>query len=109
MINNKTKTDNNTYEVEFTASAELLNAEKKRVYLKEVRKYNVPGFRKGKAPLSVIEKMYGPVFTQEAIETVYQKAVDEAIAEFGEEVVDVCKKLAEQHFVVYHHDAVVED
>ena len=88
MINNKTKTDNNTYEVEFTASAELLNAEKKRVYLKEVRKYNVPGFRKGKAPLSVIEKMYGPVFTQEAIETVYQKAVDEAIAEFGEEVVD---------------------
>ena len=88
MINNKTKTDNNTYEVEFTASAELLNAEKKRVYLKEVRKYNVPGFRKGKAPLSVIDKMYGPVFTQEAIETVYQKAVDEAIAEFGEEVVD---------------------
>ena len=88
MINNQTKTDNNTYEVEFTASAELLNAEKKRVYLKEVRKYNVPGFRKGKAPLSVIEKMYGPVFTQEAIETVYQKAVDEAIAEFGEEVVD---------------------
>ena len=88
MINNKTKTDNNTYEVEFTASAELLNAEKKRVYLKEVRKYNVPGFRKGKAPLSVIEKMYGPVFTQEAIETVYQKAVDVAIAEFGEEVVD---------------------
>ena len=88
MITNKTKTDNNTYEVEFTASADLLKAEKKRVYLKEGRKYNVPGFRKGKAPMNVIERMYGPVFTQDAVEIIYQKAVDEAIAEFDEEVVD---------------------
>ena len=88
MITNKTKIDNNTYEVEFTASAELLAAEKKRVYAKEKSKYNVPGFRKGKAPMNVIEKMYGPVFTQDAVETVYQKAVDEAVSEFGEEVVD---------------------
>lgn len=88
MITSKTKTDANTYEVEFTASAELLAAEKKNVFRKEGRKYNVPGFRKGKAPMTVIEKMYGPVFTQDAIETVYQKAVDDAIAEFGEEVVD---------------------
>ena len=88
MITNKTKAETNTYEVEFTASEELLRAEKKRVYLKEGRKYNVPGFRKGKAPMNVIERMYGPVFTQDAIEVVYQKAVDEAISEFGEEVVD---------------------
>ena len=88
MITNKTQIDNNTYEVEFSASADQLKIEKQRVYLKEVRKYNVPGFRKGKAPLSVIERMYGPVFTQEAVETVYQSAIDEAIAEFGMEVVD---------------------
>ncbi len=88
MITNKTKIDNNTYEVEFTASADLLKAEKLSVYRKEARKYNVPGFRKGKAPLNVIEKMYGPVFTQDAIETVYRKTVDEAVAEFGEEVID---------------------
>ncbi len=88
MITNKTQVDNNTYEVEFTASADLLKAEKLRVYRKEVKKYNVPGFRKGKAPLSVIEKMYGPVFTQDAIETVYQKTVEEAIEEFGMEVID---------------------
>ena len=88
MITNKTKTETNTYEVEFTASEELFKAEKKRVYQREGKKYNVPGFRKGKAPMNVIERMYGPVFTQDAIETVYQKAVDEAVSEFGEEVVD---------------------
>ena len=88
MITNKTKTETNTYEVEFTASEDLLKAEKKRVYQKEGKKYNVPGFRKGKAPMNVIERMYGPVFTQDAVEIIYQKAVDEAIAEFDEEVVD---------------------
>ena len=88
MITNKTKTETNTYEVEFTASEDALKAEKKRVYQKEGKKYNVPGFRKGKAPMNVIERMYGPVFTQDAVEIIYQKAVDEAIAEFDEEVVD---------------------
>ena len=89
MINNKNKIDNTTYEVEFTASLEELNAEKKKVFRREAGKYNVPGFRKGKAPMNVIERMYGPVFTQDAIEAVYSKAVDAAVEEFGEEVVDV--------------------
>lgn len=89
MINKKEKIDANTYEVEFTASAADLKAETQKVYRKEVGKYNIPGFRKGKAPMSVIEKMYGPVFTQEAVERVYETAVDAAVAEFGEEVVDV--------------------
>ena len=89
MITSKTKIDNTTYEVEFTASAEELQAEKKRIFRKEAGKYNVPGFRKGKAPMNVIERMYGPVFTQEAVEAVYNKTVDAAVEEFGEEVVDV--------------------
>lgn len=89
MIKNKTQIDATTYEVEFTASAEALKAETNKVYRKEVGKYNIPGFRRGKAPLHVIERMYGPVFTQDAVENVYGPAVDEAVAEFGEEVVDV--------------------
>lgn len=89
MIKSKTQIDATTYEVEFTAPAEDLQAEKKRVYRRDVGRYNVPGFRKGKAPLNVIEKMYGPVFTQDAIENVYSNTVDAAAAEFGEEVVDV--------------------
>ena len=89
MITSKTKIDNTTYEVEFTASAEELQAEKKRIFRKDAGKYNVPGFRKGKAPMNVIERMYGSVFTQEAVESVYSKTVDAAVEEFGEEVVDV--------------------
>ena len=89
MITSKTKIDNTTYEVEFTASAEELQAEKKRIFRKEAGKYNVPGFRKGKAPMNVIERMYGSVFTQEAVESIYSKTVDAAVDEFGEEVVDV--------------------
>lgn len=89
MIKNKTQIDATTYEVEFTASAADLQAEKKRVYRKDAGRYNVPGFRKGKAPMNVIEKMYGPVFTQDAIETVYSNTVDTTVTEFGEEVVDV--------------------
>lgn len=89
MIKNKTQIDGTTYEVEFTASAEALKAETNKVYRKNVGKYNIPGFRKGKAPMHTIEKMYGPVFTQEAVENIYGPAVDEAVAEFGEEVIDV--------------------
>ncbi len=89
MIKNKTQIDATTYEVEFAATAEALQTEKKRIYRRDVARYNVPGFRKGKAPMNVIEKMYGPVFTQDAVETVYSNTVDAAVAEFGKEVVDV--------------------
>ncbi|MBQ1412325.1 MAG: trigger factor [Clostridia bacterium] len=89
MINNKTQIDATTYEVEFSVDAQQLQTEKKRLYRANVARYNVPGFRKGKAPMNVIERMYGPVFTQEAVENLYNKNVDLVVTEFGEEVVDV--------------------
>ncbi len=54
-----------------------------KVYRKEVSKISVPGFRKGKAPKHIIEKMYGEgIFYNDAIEelfpTVYEAAVAEA-------------------------------
>lgn len=52
-------------------------------------KLNVPGFRKGKAPRSIIEKMYGKgVFYDDAIEALYPAAYDEAVEEAGITPVD---------------------
>ena len=54
-----------------------------KAYKKNVGKINVPGFRRGKAPKAIIEKMYGQsFFYDQAIDSIlpeiYSKAVDEA-------------------------------
>lgn len=54
-----------------------------KAYKRNVSKINIPGFRKGKAPRAIIEKMYGQsFFYDEALDNllpdVYSKAVDEA-------------------------------
>ena len=68
--------------IEFSISAEALDAEIKNVYKKQVGKMNVPGFRKGKAPLSIIEKLYGKgVFTDEALNNLLPDAYEAAIKE----------------------------
>ena len=68
--------------IEFGISSEALEAEIKKVYKKQVVKMNVPGFRKGKAPLSIIEKLYGKgVFTDEALNNLLPDAYEAAIKE----------------------------
>ncbi len=74
--------------IEFGISNEALNAEIQKVYKKQVVKMNVPGFRKGKAPLSIIEKLYGKgIFTDEALNNLLPSAYEEAIKESEFEVV----------------------
>ena len=63
--------------------AEEFEAAVQQAYLKTRKNYTVPGFRKGKAPRSVIENAYGWIaFFDDAFDIVYpdayQKAVDEA-------------------------------
>lgn len=58
------------------------DAEIMKVYKKNVGKFSVPGFRRGKAPKSIIEKMYGPaVFYDDALDallpSLYSAAVEE--------------------------------
>ena len=52
--------------VEFSFDAAAIEAEKAKVFRKKANSFNVPGFRRGKAPRSVIEKMYGTgIFLEE--------------------------------------------
>lgn len=70
-------------------SAEQFEAATQKAYQKAGKRFNVPGFRKGKAPRKVIENMYGPLaFFDDAFDIVYPEAYQDAIAEQGVEPVD---------------------
>ena len=83
------KVETNRYELEIAISAEDFQQAIKDAYRKNGKKINVPGFRKGKAPLSIIEKFYGEeVFYEDALNLIYSDALDAAIAEAGLRIVE---------------------
>ena len=82
------KLENSMAKLKITVPAEQLEKAIEKAYQKNKNKIQIPGFRKGKAPRKMIEKMYGAgVFYEDAandlIEEEYPKAVDEC----GEDVV----------------------
>ena len=83
------KLENNKAKLTITVDPATFADAMQKAYVKNVKKYNVPGFRKGKAPRKVVESMYGEgVFYEDAFELVYGKAYDDAVAENGLEPVD---------------------
>ena len=55
------KTDKtNELKLTFTVEAQKFEEGMKKVYTKTAKYFNIPGFRKGKAPMALIEKTYGP-------------------------------------------------
>ena len=69
-------------------SAEEFEAAVNKAYLKMRGKINVPGFRDGKAPRKIIEKMYGAeVFYEEAVNIILPDAYEAAVKEQGLETV----------------------
>ncbi|MBR6681476.1 MAG: trigger factor family protein, partial [Clostridia bacterium] len=87
-LKNVTKTEKNVVEIEFSIDKKAFDEEVSRVFKKNVAKLNVPGFRKGKAPRSIIEKMYGKgVFYDDAINNLLPDAYTEAVKESKAEVV----------------------
>ena len=55
------KTENaNEVKFEITVEAAKFEDAMKKVYFKSAKYFNIPGFRKGKAPMQIVEKYYGP-------------------------------------------------
>lgn len=88
MLKAKNQIETNKYELEIEVSAEAFEEALQKAYLKNKASINVEGFRPGKAPRSVIEKVYGPaVFFEEAVNAIYAPTVEEAVNEAGLELV----------------------
>lgn len=89
-LKSSTLKEANTYEVEVSVDGETFRAAVDKVYKKEVKKINVPGFRKGKAPRMIIEKMYGEeIFYDDAMQDCYPAALDAAAKEADLKVISV--------------------
>ena len=72
--------ENHQVELEITVPAEELGKAYQAAYKKIVSKVNIPGFRKGKAPLLIVEKQYGvETVLREAFDIVAPKAMSEAL------------------------------
>ncbi len=74
--------EKNKYEFSFTIEKPVFDAEIEKVYRKNAPKMNIPGFRRGKAPRHIIEKMYGAtVFYDEALDNLLPEAYEKALGE----------------------------
>ena len=80
--------EKSTVKIEFSVDKEVFDKAVEKVYRKQVKKINVPGFRPGKAPRAMIEKMYGSgVFYEDAINDLIPENYTEAVKEAGLEPV----------------------
>ncbi len=71
-----------------TVEAEKFDAAIKAAYNKQKGKFNIPGFRKGKVPQTMIEKMYGAaVFYEDAANELINETYPEALENTEEEIV----------------------
>lgn len=73
---------NNELKLEFTVEAAKFDEAMKKVYFKSAKYFNIPGFRKGKAPMNIVEKYYGDeIFYEdtfnEVVPEVYEKELKE--------------------------------
>ena len=82
------KLEKNTAKLTIEVPAEKFDAAVKNAYQKNKGRFNIPGFRKGKAPFEMIKKMYGAgVFYEDAVNEVLDETYPDAAKESGLEIV----------------------
>ena len=95
------KTKNaNEIKLEITVEAEKFENAMKKVYFKNAKYFNIPGFRKGKAPMNIVEKYYGEqIFYEDAFNEVATEAYEEAIKENKIEYLFISGDLYEHNYI----------
>ncbi len=74
----------NVQELTVTIDGKTFKAATVKVYNKQKKDIAIPGFRKGKVPMQMVERMYGKgVFYEDALNDLFPEAVDAALAESG--------------------------
>ena len=92
MLKSSNKIETNKYELEIAIDAETFCDAIKAVYKKEAKNIAIKGFRKGKAPLHMVEKLYGEgVFFDDALNMLYEGELLGAVEAAGLTLVDVEK------------------
>ena len=80
--------EKNTAKLTIEVPAEKFEEAVQHSYNKNKGKFNIPGFRKGKAPFNMIKKMYGVgVFYEDAVDEVIDASYPDAAKESGVEIV----------------------
>lgn len=76
------KLEKNVVKLEIIVEAEKFNEALKKSFAKNAKKFNIPGFRKGKAPLNIVKKYYGEgVLFEDAIDVIYRDTYQKALEE----------------------------
>lgn len=83
------KTQNaNEVKLELTIEAAKFDEAIKKVYFKSAKYFNIPGFRKGKAPMNIVEKYYGKeIFYEDAFNEIVPEELEKAVEENKLEIV----------------------
>ena len=83
------KTENtNELKLTFNIPAEVFDEGMKKVYSKTAKYFNIPGFRKGKAPMKLVEKTYGSeIFYEDTFNEIVPEIFDKEVKENNLEIV----------------------